>query len=213
MTILMYLFLYLTIIALWIPQFKKVPLWSICLITSILLGLISQRIDYIALAFIVLLAIVTWYLGNSKKSIAMRVLSAVILFALGVGLGMFLLPGFHNQQVLKAVYIRSDAIPFNLYLNFDKTILGVFIVGFLHQRVATKHEWIRMAKIMAPRGLLVVFVVACLSFLLNYVRFDPQLSPYFLLWAATNLLFVCFAEEAFFSWFYSKIFRGDFTKY
>ena len=129
-TILTYVFLYLTVISLWIHQFKKIPLWGILLVTSILLGLVSHRLDLIALVFIFLLATVTVCLGNPKKSILLRVLSAAMLFILSIGLGMHFLPGFHNLQVLNNVHISSDGIPFNLYLNFDKTIVGVFCLSW-----------------------------------------------------------------------------------
>ena len=98
--------------------------------TSILLGLVSHRLDLIALVFIFLLATVTVCLGNPKKSILLRVLSAAMLFILSIGLGMHFLPGFHNLQVLNNVHISSDGIPFNLYLNFDKTIVGVFCLSW-----------------------------------------------------------------------------------
>ena len=129
-TILTYVFLYLTVISLWIHQFKKIPLWGILLVTSILLGLVSHRLDLIALVFIFLLATVTVCLGNPKKSILLRLLSAAMLFILSIGLGMHFLPGFHNLQVLNNVHISSDGIPFNLYLNFDKTIVGVFCLSW-----------------------------------------------------------------------------------
>ena len=129
-TILTYVFLYLTVISLWIHQFKKIPLWGILLVTSILLGLVSHRLDLIALVFIFLLATVTVCLGNPKKSILLRVLSAAMLFILSIGLGRHFLPGFHNLQVLNNVHISSDGIPFNLYLNFDKTIVGVFCLSW-----------------------------------------------------------------------------------
>ena len=119
-TILTYVFLYLTVIS----------LWGILLVTSILLGLVSHRLDLIALVFIFLLATVTVCLGNPKKSILLRVLSAAMLFILSIGLGMHFLPGFHNLQVLNNVHISSDGIPFNLYLNFDKTIVGVFCLSW-----------------------------------------------------------------------------------
>ena len=109
-----------------------------------------------------------------------------------------------NQQVLNQVHISADGIPFNLYLNLDKTILGILIIGCLHQRLKTKNEWLNMARIMVPRAFLVIFVVAYLSFLFKFFRFDAKLSEHFLIWACTNLLFVCLAEEAFFRGFIQK---------
>ncbi len=203
-TILTYVFLYLTVISLWIPQFKKVPLWGILLVASILLGLVSHLLDLITLVFISLLAIETVCLRYPKTPILLRVLSATVIFILSIGLGMHLIPGFHNLQVLNNVHISADGIPFNLNLNFDKTIVGVLIIGFLHQRLATRRDWVIMAKAAIPRAIVVIFVVACLSFLFKFVWFDPKLPSSFILWACTNLLFVCLAEEAFFRGFMQK---------
>src|SRR3990167_5086290 len=141
-TTLTYVFLYLTVISLWIPQFKKIPLWGVLLVASILLGLVRHRLDVIALVFIFLLATTTAWLGNPKTAILLRVVSAIVIFILSIGFGMFFLPGFHTLQVLNNVHLSTDGIPFNLYLNFDKTIVGVFIIGCLHQRLATRSEWV-----------------------------------------------------------------------
>lgn len=128
-TILTYTFLYLAVVLLWVPSFKKIPLWGIALLISVVFGLVSQRIDFIGLGFILILACVTICLNNKKIPIAVRVLSAVVLFALGLGLGLagvHLLPGFQNLRVLNNVYISSNGIPFSLYLNFDKTAVGIY---------------------------------------------------------------------------------------
>lgn len=206
-TILTYTFLYLSVVLLWVPSFKKIPLWSVSLLISVVFGLVSQRIDLIGLVFILLLGCATLCLNNKKIPITVRVLSAIVLFVLGLGLGlagMHLLPGFQNLRVLNNVYISSNGIPFSLYLNFDKTIVGIFILGILHQRITTRAEWCDMFRTMAPRALLVMFIVAVLSFSFKFVWFDPKLSDALPIWVVTNLLFVCLAEEGFFRGFIQK---------
>jgi membrane protease YdiL (CAAX protease family) len=197
----------LAVVLLWASSFKKIPLWSVALLISVVFGLVSQRIDFIGLVFILILACATLCLNNKKIPIAVRVLSAFVLFALGLGLGLagvHLLPGFQNLCVLNNVYISSNGIPFSLYLNFDKTVVGIFVLGILHQRITTKAEWREMFKAMAPRALLVIFIVAILSFAFKFVWFDPKLSQSLLIWAVTNLLFICLAEEGFFRGFIQK---------
>lgn len=206
-TILTYTFLYLSVVLLWVPSFKKIPLWGVTLVISVVFGLASQRIDFIGLGFILILACATLCLNNKKIPITVRVLSAIVLFSLGLGLGLagvHLLPGFQNLRVLNNVYISSKGIPFSLYLNFDKTVVGIFILGILHQRITTKAEWRELFKTMAPRALLVIFIVAMLSFAFKFVWFDPKLSPSLPIWAVTNLFFVCLAEEGFFRGFIQK---------
>lgn len=206
-TILTYTFLYFAVVLLWLPSFKKIPLWSAALFISIAFGLVSQRINFIGLVFILILACATLCLNNKKIPIVVRVLSAIVLFILGLGLGLagvHLLPGFQNLRVLNNVYISSNGIPFSLYLNFDKTVVGIFILGILHQRIATKAQWREMFKVMLPRALLVIFSVAILSFAFKFVCFDPKFSQSLPIWAVTNLFFVCLAEEGFFRGFIQK---------
>ncbi len=114
-TILTYTFLYLAVVFLWVPSFKKIPLWSCALLISIVLGLVSQRIDFIALVFILILAATTLCLSNKKMPISIRILSAIVLFVLGLGLGLsgiHLLPGFQNLRVLNNVYLSANGVPF-----------------------------------------------------------------------------------------------------
>lgn len=203
-TLLTYIFLYLTVIFLWVPHFKRIPLWSLMLGVSILFGLISKRIELISVVFILLLACFAYFLQNIKISLIVRILSAVGLLILGCGLALHIVPGFHNLQVLDKVKISEDGIPFSLYLNFDKTIVGIFILGILHQLITTKNEWIKMFKGMTPGALVLILIIACLSFLFHYVRFDPKLPSSLLIWSCTNLLFVCVAEEGFFRGFIQK---------
>jgi uncharacterized protein len=61
-----------------------------------------------------------------------------------------------------------------------------------------------MFKAMIPRALVIIFIVAILSFSFKFVGFDPKFAQSFPIWAATNLLFVCLAEEGFFRGFIQK---------
>lgn len=206
-TILTYVFLYITVIFLWVPKFKQVSLWKLVLAVSIVFGLISKRIDLSSIIFILLLGVVTNYLGDQKTLTSRCVLAALLLFILGglSGLfGMHLLPGFQNLQVLDKINISDDGIPFSLYLNFDKTIVGVFILGFLHQLIATRDAWVKMLKTMLPWASLLIIIILFLSFSMKFVRFDPKLPDSLLIWSCTNLLFVCVAEEGFFRGFIQK---------
>lgn len=203
-TILTYVFLYLAVIFLWVPHFKRITLWGLMLGVSILFGLISKRIELISVVFILLFACFAYFLKNIKISLIVRILSAIGLLILGCGFALHIVPGFHNLQVLDKIKISEDGIPFSLSLNFDKTIVGIFILGILHQLITTKNEWIKMFKDTIPRAFILILMVICLSFLFHYVRFDPKIPGSLLIWSCTNLLFVCVAEEGFFRGFIQK---------
>ncbi len=76
----------------------------------------------------------------------MRVIAGIFVIILSIGLAAHELPGFHNLNVLDHVYISSNAIPFTLYLNFDKTVVGIFILGFSKQLISTKSGWLVLLK-------------------------------------------------------------------
>lgn len=205
-TILTYVFLYITVIFLWVPKFKEMSLWKLVLALSIIFGLFSRRIELIALIYILALGVVTNYLGNQKKLTVKCILPSVALFLLG-GLcmfGMHLVPGFQNLQVLDKAKISADGIPFSLYLNIDKTIVGVFILGFLHQLITTKDAWVKMLKTTLPWALLLIIIIMILSCVIQFVRLDPKIPESLLMWSFTNLLYVCVAEEGFFRGFIQK---------
>lgn len=194
----------MTVLLLWVPNFKKIFLWGGALVTSCVFGLISKRIDLESIFFILLLVLFAYCLGNQKKAVWMRVLSGIAMFGLSAGLEMHAFPGFNNVHVLDKIKISPDGIPFSLYLNFDKTSVGIIILGFLHQRITKKSEWIKMIRATLPMAGLLIFILLCCSFLFNYVRFEPKLPDSLLIWSCTNLLFVCTAEEGFFRGFIQK---------
>lgn len=202
--LLSYGFLYLSVILLWVPDCRKIPVWGFALLTSIVLGLISHQLDMIAIIPIILLALAAYYSQAERMHILVRVIAGIFVLILSIGLAAHQLPGFHNLNVLDHVYISNNAIPFTLYLNFDKTVVGIFILGFGYQLISTRKEWLQLFKQVAVKAPIVILVVIVAAFILGYVRFDPKIPDSIFIWAITNLLFVCMAEEAFFRGFIQK---------
>jgi uncharacterized protein len=199
-----YFLLYLSVLCLWLPRIKHVPLWGVIFALATGVGLLTGHVGLIGLTWIMLFGLVAYALQYSKSSVFVRALSAFGLLLLGIGLQVHVLPGFYNLCVLNHVQMSEQGIPFTLYLNFDKTTVGIFILGMLHTLIRTKKEWFSMLKIMLPLACGLMFIVGCLSFLFKFVTFDPKIPNDLFLWASTNLLFVCVAEEGFFRGFIQK---------
>jgi membrane protease YdiL (CAAX protease family) len=199
-----YIFLYISVVSLWLPDIKKIPWWLCFFFVAICFGVISHVLEFYACFFPLLLLLITHGVHRQNNIDVIRVLSCIGLFILGVGLSLHLYPGFHNLRVLDHVYFSSDALPFTLYLNFDKTMVGLFIIGVLHQRIQTKNAWLDLFKTVFLPACGVIVVVACLSFSFGFVRLDLKFPACFPLWACSNLLFVCLAEEGFFRGFIQK---------
>jgi len=103
-----------------------------------------------------------------------------------------------NLIIFDNVHFSTDSTPFTMYLNFDKTVVGIFIYLFLLK----KHDsvsWQTKDSLITIRtfaGLLAFMLPLALA--THYVRIDPKLPSHTWLWALNNLFFVSFAEESLF---------------
>lgn len=199
-----YGFLYLSVLLLWLPGRLSVPNWSFALFLSIILGLLSHQLDLIAIVPIFLLALAAYYSQAEETDIIVRVIAGILVLILSIGLAAHQLPGFHNLKVLDRIYISRNAIPFTLYLNFDKTVVGICILGFGCQTISREKKWLLVFKQIAVKVPIVILVVMIVTFILGFVRFDFKIPGSIFIWAITNLLFVCMAEEVFFRGFMQK---------
>jgi membrane protease YdiL (CAAX protease family) len=203
-TIFSYGFLYLTVISLWFPGKARLKLWQIFLIFAVVSGLIAQRIQLIALVPIISLPLAVYYSEIKKANRFIKGLAFLGVILISVGLAAHLFPGFHNLLILNQVYISKDAIPFTLYLNFDKALVGIFILGMSHSLLCRAHDWLSLYKKSLLQMLISILVITTLAMFLGFVRFEPKLPDSFFTWCITNLLLVSVAEEAFFRGFLQK---------
>lgn len=198
-----FVMLYLSVILLWVPS-GRIPYWSFALALSVILGIVTEQLEIITIIPIILLASAAYYSQAEKARTIMHVLAGIVVFILSVGLTAHLLPGFHNLKVIDQVKISNDAIPYTMYLNFDKTMVGIFILGFSHQLISSKAEWLLLFNKLKWKAPALIIVLMCLVFISGFVRFDFKIPSHIFIWGITNLLFVCTAEEAFFRGFVQK---------
>jgi uncharacterized protein len=132
-------------------------------------------------------------------------LSALGILGFGVLLALHALPGFRNFLILDHVVLSGGAAPFTLYLNFDKTLVGLCILGFCHRALpARANDWLRALRRAAPIMAINVVVVALGACTLGFLTWQPKWTPIFWIWAPVNLFFVCLSEEAFFRGFIQR---------
>jgi membrane protease YdiL (CAAX protease family) len=134
-----------------------------------------------------------------------RALSALGILVFGVLLAAHALPGFRNFLILDRVVLSDGAAPFTLYLNFDKTLVGLCILGFCHRALLVRaSEWPSALRHAVPIMVINVVVVAVGACTLGYLTWQPKWTPIFWIWAPVNLFFVCVSEEAFFRGFIQR---------
>lgn len=198
-----FILLFLTVLSLWLPTKSGIQPWKPLFLITIISGIYTGAANFIAVTSILILyGLIYVY---SKVSPRIKPLFWLLVFALAFTLELHLIPGFHNLLILDKVKITADAMPYTLYLNFDKTIAGLLIIGLTLQRVKSLANFKLMLKHVFVRLPLVLLIILILSYAFGYVRFEPKLAPRLWLWMISNLFFTCIAEEG--------LFRGFFQEY
>src|SRR5689334_20178792 len=136
LTILTYFALLLAVIGLWFGRY----VWLAFMAMSVIAGYASGVLQGPAVVWIAAFAgVCVGYdrarelpAGSVKRRVAIG-FGALGILVFGLALGMHLLPGFHNYILLKDWVLSSDAVPFTMYANFDKTLVGIFIIGLCGQ--------------------------------------------------------------------------------
>lgn len=211
-TVLCYSFLYIAVLFLWVPYKIKIPIWGVMFLFACFFGLLSHQIEPYGVLVIVVTGYALHYTEKKSAHPVKRMIAGIVALCAAYGLGAHIIPYFHNLKVLSNVYISKDGIPFTLYLNVDKAIVGLFILGLTQPLLSNKEEWTSMLKETIPRTVLFVFILVLLALMAGEVHFDPKLPESLPIWLITNLLFVCVAEEGFFRGLIQKnlavFFRG-----
>ncbi|MBP2655739.1 MAG: hypothetical protein H6Q73_3308 [Firmicutes bacterium] len=203
-TIYCYSALYISVLSLWLPLKLKLPAWSITGIIACIFALINNQMDIYAVLPIVALACAVYFSGKNNIPSTGRIIAGITVIFIAIPLGAHLIPYFHNLKILSNVYISTDGIPFTMYLNFDKTIVGLCILGLTQHLISNKNTWLSMIKETIPPASVLIFISILLAILVGNVHFDPKLPECLWIWSITNLLFVCTAEEGFFRGFIQK---------
>lgn len=195
--------LLLTVLSLWLPTKSGLQPWKPLFVVTLISGIYTGAASIIAaISIVILYGLISIY---GKASPRVKPLLWLLVFALAFTLELHLIPGFHNLLILDKVKITADAMPYTLYLNFDKTIAGLLIIGLTLSRVNSLANFTLMLKQLFVRLPLVLLIILILSYAFGYVRFEPKLAPQLWLWMISNLLFTCIAEEG--------LFRGFFQEY
>ena len=176
-------------------------LWLLLFAASLVAALAAGVVRPVGLISVAAVAAAAFGFSRPSAGQGQKIAAGVALLALAVGLMLHRLPGFNNPRVIDAVRFTADAIPFSLYLNFDKVVVGLFLLGWCHARISRGAEWRTMLAVAAPRAPGVALVVLALSLAAGYVRYEPKFPAETWLWLGVNLGFTCMAEEAIFRGF------------
>ena len=183
------------------------------LAAAVVSGLCFNLLDWLGVVAIAALGVASWGARRQQTSVAVRALFIVGVVVLAAGLSLHVVVGFNNPKILSGAVLSPDAVPYSKYLNFDKAVVGLFLLAFGPPLISRRREWVDMLRRTAPVMAGTVGIVLVLSLAVGYVRFQPALPPFLLVWSWTNLFFTCIAEEAIFRGFVQRGLERGFGGY
>jgi membrane protease YdiL (CAAX protease family) len=159
-------------------------------------ALANGQLSLLAAIPVALLFFTAYAVSRNRKSY-FRYIGHGLFIALAVALSMHLLPGFHNPRVIGPERFTADAVPYSMYLNLDKPLVGFWLLLVLPW-TRPPHEL--RSSIKAGVGGMLLTTAACLliAVLLGLVKWEPKWPSISWLWLLNNLLLVTFTEEALF---------------
>lgn len=194
MSVLPWTAIFLAVPSLWPPTLRRLGVGLLC--AGYGFGFANGQLGLLAAAPLLLLVAAAMLVAPHRTAHS-RNLGHALFIALAVALCLHWLPGFHNPRVIGPLRFTPDAVPFAMYLNFDKPLIGFWLLLVL--------PWIRAGRDMRTtlaNGLAgcLLASAACLSMAvaLGLVAWEPKVPADSWLWLLNNLLLVTVTEEALF---------------
>ncbi len=132
----------------------------------------------------------------------------LIACAISLGLSSHLLPGFHNWQLASNLVLSSEALPYSLWLNFDKPFMGFFALAYSIPLIQSRIQLKEVSILSVPLTLLGIAMIGVIATYGGIVAWDPKVPGITPIWMIANLFLVTIPEEAFFRGFLQEeIFR------
>jgi membrane protease YdiL (CAAX protease family) len=196
--VLPYLWLSLALGSLWLPPRTsgrswplRLPISSGWLALAIVHAYVTGIVSPIGILAIAAFGLLCLYSSRTRLAAAATIPFSLALMA-------HVVPGFANLLVIRDAVLGPGAMPYTLYLNFDKAQIGLFVLAFGPPLLKSHVEWMTMLRAALPRVLVVILVLMVFALSIGQVRVDVKWPEIFPTWAWSNLLFTCASEEALF---------------
>lgn len=187
--------------ALWAPRVWRSPharsLWVVPFAIALLLAQGNGLVGTAGLATLFVL-ITACRFGHHAPDGALRGFALAVMLALSAGLLLHAVPGFDNPRLLDGVRLSEDSAPYTKYLNFDKGVLGLFLLGLYAPQRTIRRAPTGSGRAAAARFAFVAVAVMALTVAVGYARWDPKLPSWWPAWLASMVFFTALPEEAVF---------------
>jgi len=194
-------FLITNFISFYFTKNKLFP--TIFLILFLLIALISGIVNFLSCGIILLFGFLIYSFYQKKSSAKYKFLIFFSIFIITILSFVHLLPSFNNIEAIKNIRLSKNSSDLNLWLNFDKPLIAIFMLFFAYQTPRKLNDYkkifLQTGKIFLPLSLVVIGIGMIGKFLV----FDPKLPNFNItsLWLIKILFLTIFPEEFFFRFF------------
>ena len=191
----------LALATLWAPHVSESTqagrIWMVPGTLAAVLGLAGGLIDARAL-FVLLFFAGACAAARRAGGCAVAVATHVMMLGACAFLFLHVVPGVDNPRIITDAVLGPGSVPYTKYLNFDKGMAGLFLLGIYASDQPAADAGLHHAVSFLWRFAIVVAVVMALSLAAGEVRWDPKLPPWWAVWTWSMVFLTALPEEALF---------------
>jgi membrane protease YdiL (CAAX protease family) len=132
----------------------------------------------------------------APRAVSVAVHASLLLMC--AALFLHAVPGFDNPRVITNAVLAPDSEPYTKYLNFDKGVAALFLLGLYAPELTARDEGARHVTAFAWQFAVLAVVAMVLAMALGYVRWDPKLPSWWGTWMWSMLFLTALPEETLF---------------
>ena len=191
----------LAMLALWAPRVPASPgavsLWVAPFAVALVAAVAGDLVDIRGLAAVACLAAFC-AVARGARGGAVGIVGHVLMVMACACLFLHVVPGFDNPRVLTDAVLGSGSQPYTKYLNFDKGVAGLFLLGIYAPARTATDQGARHPIAFLWRFAVLVIVSIALALAAGYVRWDPKLPSWWPMWLWSMVFLTALPEEALF---------------
>ena len=195
----------LAFVLLWVGPAPRVPdrapYWTFAFAIALAAALAGGIVDVRGVVALLAFAAACRAASRAERPTA-RVAAHIVMLLVCAGLMLHVMPGFNNPIVISQVVLGPGAVPYTKYLNFDKAVAGLFLLGIYAPELVARGKGLAnvgaYVREFTWRFAVLVAVVVALSLAVGFVRWDPKMPLWFPVWAWSMLFLTALPEEALF---------------
>ncbi len=196
-----YGFLIVALLSIWVH--RKLWVWGSFLAVSCAFAFYGNVIELQAFVPLILVG-GCYFFAKQDISGFWRLFSCMAAAIITIAIYTHFIKGFNNILLFPEWRSGLDAIPMNIYANYDKGITALLILGIYLPVLRSKNELYRMLLATVPWMILTSIAILFLTQYLQIIKWDPKLPLISLTWLVLQLFFVIIPEEVFYRGFIQR---------